>query len=83
MAKLHSASVPLTTCRDFSSCGATPDVDADDDNVEPSDEIVDTVRFGNANGSMLLVTLPAPLIIDDLSADVEPVLFASCRSTLK
>lgn len=83
MAKSHSSSVPLTSCRDFSSCGATSDADADDDNVEPSDEIVDAVRCGNVNGSTLLVTLPAPLIIDDLSAVVEPDLFTSCRSTLK
>lgn len=84
MAKSHSATVPLTSWRDFSSCGATAsDCDADGDNVEPSDEMADAVRCGSANGSTLLVTLPALLIDDNLSADVEPDLFASCRSTLK
>lgn len=85
MAKSHNATVPLTSWRDFSSCGATvSDCDADDDNVEPSDEMADAVRCGSANGSTLLVTLPALLIDDNnLSADVESDLFASCRSTLK
>lgn len=86
MAKSQSASVPLTSSRDFSSCGAgasdaNPDVD--DDSVEPSDEMPVAVRWGNANGSTLLVTLPALVLIDDLSADVDPVLLVSCRSTLK
>lgn len=78
MAKSHNATVPFTSCRDFSSCGAaTSVVDADDESVEPSAEIADNVRLGNANGSALLVTLPAPLTIDDLSVVVEPDLLAS------
>lgn len=73
--KSHNANVPLTSCRVLSSwiCDAGISYD-EDDNVEAFE-----TWLGRANGSAALVTLP---LIDDLS-DVEPVLFASCFSTLK